>query len=175
MRNVISGNWVGIQIEGAGATGNLVWGNFIGTDRNGTAAVGNGRGIVVTDIGTSNSHSLEIGGTAPHLGNVISGNSGDGIFLGKASWGMTIQGNLIGTDVTAKPRSATSDMARMCRPMSPTRLIIGGSTPAARNVISANKQNGIFVLDTVVGTQIYGITLGPTLREMRHWETPVQV
>jgi CSLREA domain-containing protein len=41
-RNIISGNTVdGIQINGAGATGNVVQGNYIGLDATGTAALGN--------------------------------------------------------------------------------------------------------------------------------------
>jgi hypothetical protein len=41
-RNIISGNTVdGIQINGVGATDNLLQGNYIGLDVTGTAALGN--------------------------------------------------------------------------------------------------------------------------------------
>src|ERR1051325_1070262 len=64
-RNVISGNTqVGVLIENAGASGNLVHGNFIGTDRNGTAALGNGSdGVDIAGVGTSVAGG-QIGGRA---------------------------------------------------------------------------------------------------------------
>src|SRR5262249_42114314 len=92
-RNVISGNNLqGIQLFVGG--GNVVQGNFIGTSSSGKSAVPNGGdGILV-----SNSNGNVIGATGG-AGNVISGNKTNGINLLNAV-STTIQGNLIGTDVS---------------------------------------------------------------------------
>ena len=71
----------GIEITGSGASNNAVLGNFIGTNAAGTAALGNGTGVVI-DNGASNN---TIGGTGAGAGNVISGNSVDGIDIGSFS------------------------------------------------------------------------------------------
>ena len=95
--NVISGNTRdGVEITGAGTSGNLVAGNLVGTTAAGTAALGNGVNGVEIDTDAS---SNTIGGTAAAAWNVISGNSGDGVFV-EDSTSDVIQGNLIGTDVT---------------------------------------------------------------------------
>jgi len=88
-RNVISGVNTGVYIDGFGAA--VIQGNFIGTDLWGLNARGNVSGINVAGRGS------QIGGTAAGAGNVISGNR-QGVWLrGGAS---TVQGNLIGTDAS---------------------------------------------------------------------------
>ena len=72
---VISGNRDGVGIVGNGASGNLVEGNFIGTDVTGTIDIGNSLdGVRIVAAGNT------IGGTAAGARNVISGNTGRGIF-----------------------------------------------------------------------------------------------
>ena len=98
-RNVISGNSQGISLESSSG-GVLIVNNYIGTNPAGTAAVPNVIGILGDDAGGST-----IGGFGPGEGNLISGNGsaetlGNGIILTGSSGGFTIQGNLIGTDVT---------------------------------------------------------------------------
>jgi titin len=92
-RNVISANnGAGIFLIGATASRNLVAGNFIGTDISGTKAVGNiWEGIYLEQAGTN-----QIGGSSGGAGNLISGNYAQGIFLTNASWNI-IQGNWVGT------------------------------------------------------------------------------
>ena len=80
----------GIHIQ---TNDNLITGNFLGTDVNGTAAgPGNGDGVVIDNSASNNT----IGGTGAGAGNVISGNSGDGIDI--SSDGNFVQGNKIGTN-----------------------------------------------------------------------------
>jgi hypothetical protein len=88
--NVISGNrGAGIDIIG-GTIGNQVLANIIGADFIGLTAIPNTTGISIVN-GTNN----RIG--AQSWGNLISGNSGDGIYLTNSS-SNTIVGNWIGTD-----------------------------------------------------------------------------
>ena len=95
-RNVISDNFGnGISISTAPLGHNLVVGNYIGADPSGTPEyLGNaGNGI---EIGFSDQNM--IGGTTLGAGNLISGNSGDGIRIVNSSNGNLVEGNYIGTD-----------------------------------------------------------------------------
>lgn len=83
----------GITLVGAGATGNILQGNWIGLDITGKAAPGNVRHGVFLD-GASNNL---IGGSASGAGNLISGNARYGVGVSGGS-DNTIQGNRIGTN-----------------------------------------------------------------------------
>lgn len=92
-RNVISGNAVGIDLDG-NAIDNSILGNVIGTTASGKKLPNQSDGIGITD-GSFNT----IGGTAPGAGNVIANNGpsivgGDGVFV-QAGRGNTISGNSI--------------------------------------------------------------------------------
>jgi hypothetical protein len=120
--------------------GNVFEGNFIGTDPAGTTALGNGSGavggIVFGFCGTPS--NCTIGGTTPEARNLISGNAANGILLGVGS-GNTVQGNLIGTDVTGTlPLGNASVGVSGGGGMS--NALIGGTTVNARNIISANNR-----------------------------------
>src|SRR5688572_4299895 len=85
---------IGIDINGASATGNLVAGNYIGTD--GTVAIPNSTGILV-HLGASGN---VIGGTMAATRNVISGNSTGISFVHGNTQNNLVQGNYIGTNAT---------------------------------------------------------------------------
>ena len=94
-RNLISGTSAdGIRLRGIAQSGTLIVGNYIGTDATGTLAVPNSIGIDITD----GSPSTTIGGTSSTDGNLISGNTAQGIYVGGLS-PTFISGNLIGTQV----------------------------------------------------------------------------
>lgn len=97
-RNVISGNIdYGLPIFGAGAEGNSVIGNYLGTNASGTYAIGNTYGVLFDD-GTFNNR---VGGESDAERNLISGNSGYGVFFyNNGTNHNLIKNNLIGTDVT---------------------------------------------------------------------------
>src|SRR5262249_42757908 len=103
-RNVISGNTgAGIIITGTGSDYNLVQGNYIGTDSTGAVAVGNtpAQGVAITLGAQHNVIGTDGDGTNDATeGNVISGNTGDGIDIefGSGNNFNVIAGNLIGTD-----------------------------------------------------------------------------
>lgn len=159
-RNVISGNIAnGLAISGSN---NLIQGNFIGTNPAGTAPLGLGfLGINIEAIASTNNL---IGGTAAGAGNVISGHT-TGIHI--ESSGNTVQGNLIGTDVTGTNKITNSLGVEALVP----NILIGGLTPEARNVISGNsvgvsvggqgtKLQGNFIGTDITGTVALGNSFG---------------
>src|SRR5258707_1762455 len=100
-RNVISGNLTaGINIQGNSTSNNDVQGNFIGTDVTGTAAVPNILGVEI-NIGAQGNFigTNEDGVNDAAEGNLISGNSNDGVQLNSNATGNVVAGNKIGTDV----------------------------------------------------------------------------
>ena len=153
-RNVISGHSIGISLNSTPST--TVQGNFIGTDAAGTARLGN------TNIGINmqSSNGTVIGGTAAGAGNLISAN-GTGIQIAPGSGtAIQIQGNLIGTDI-----NGTADLGNTGNGVAisdsafAANVTIGGTDPAARNVISGNDGNGID-LRGVTGTMVQGNLIG---------------
>src|SRR5262245_33257507 len=144
------------------ATGALVRGNFIGTDVTGTAAIASGPTIGILDKGIA----TRIGGLSdttpggPCTGdcNLVSGNTErGGIVIHQAATGSVVQGNFIGTDVTGEnPVIGTAGAVGIISFAS--GVMIGGSTPAARNVVSGNPVLGIEVAGT--NTTVQGNYVG---------------
>lgn len=144
-RNIISGN----GIDGVGifdnATGTLVQGNYIGTDVNGTTALPNSSdGVFITDSATDNT----IGGTAVGAGNLISGNTNNGVYIKEAA-GNFVRGNFIGTDVDGTGSLANGDDGVLTEGASNT---VGGTEDGAGNLISSNGSDGIEIRATIVPT-----------------------
>jgi titin len=101
--NLISGNNEnGVRIYGSTTNSNTVSGNYIGTNVSGTAAIGNVKSGVV--IGAQ--YNL-IGGDTPEERNIISGNGKHGVHvMGSGTMHNTVSGNYIGTDA-----AGTGDLA----------------------------------------------------------------
>jgi hypothetical protein len=147
--NVISGNgsavlpfFNGVDISGIGTSGNLVQGNFIGTDKSGTIALGNGSdGVIIRDGATANT----VGGSAAGAGNIISGNGANGIEIsGRGTSGNLLAGNYIGTDVTGTAALGNAiDGVHLVG--GATGNTIGGTADGARNVISGNRFQGVYL------------------------------
>jgi hypothetical protein len=133
--NVISGNnSVGVNLQNAGTTGNLLQGNFIGTDFTGMVAVANKSLGVAIGAGASNNL---IGGTATGASNVISGNSSDGMNIsGSGTTGNVVEGNLIGT--SADGTAAVPNSVGIVIQTGASGNTIGGTAAGAGNVISGN-------------------------------------
>ena len=145
-RNVISGNAAsGIDIDG---NSNVIQGNFIGTNAAGTAQLSQPGGV---NISNTSSTSNLIGGTAAGAGNLISGHQ---FGISTQGAGTTIQGNLIGTDVTGTKKIPNS--TRGIQAFGENTLV-GGITPGARNVISGNG-DGVFIRGA--GTKVQGNYIG---------------
>jgi hypothetical protein len=151
-RNVISGNSSnGVEITGGGAMGNLVQGNYIGTDVTGTADLGNWHGVYILSEASNNT----VGGTAAGAGNLISGNTFEGVYFWFGT-GNHVQGNLIGTD---KDGTAALGNWHGVGIFAASSNTIGGTAPGAGNVISGNQFEGVDIL-SATGSQVQGNFIG---------------
>lgn len=152
--NVISGNFSSGVEAGFGAGNVTLKGNLIGTTANGMAELGN------TGTGVSLSTDVDgnvIGGTEAGARNVISGNEGDGILTYGSN--NVIQGNFIGTNVTgmaAIPNTQTGVEITFVG----SNNLLGGTTEAARNVVSGNASNGINIGGSATFTTVQGNYVG---------------
>ena len=135
-RNYISGNdGNGITIFGQG---NAVKGNVVGLDVSGNPVANSSDGIDVVPFTTDVANV--IGGPGAGDGNVISGNSEDGLFLqspfSAAPPGTIVQGNLIGTD----PSGTTA----IGNGLHGIETNDGGFNQIDHNTISGNVRDGIY-------------------------------
>jgi len=147
VKNLVINNFneEGILIEGAGATGNVVTGCYIGTDPTGSSAVPNTFPGVEIDGGATNN---TIGGTSAGTLNVISGNGHVGISIHDSGTnGNVVLGNYIGLNAvgnTALPNTYQGVAVFLGAQSN----IIGGTSTAARNIISGNNLDGVAFLDS---------------------------
>ena len=142
-------------MNGSGTTGNLVQGNYIGTDTNGSLAIPNaGDGVTVNGAPANT-----IGGASAGAGNLLSGNSQGGVSLnGAGAANNLVQGNYIGTD--ASGRLALGNLFSGVTIFGGNSNLVGGTTSAARNVISANKLSGVYITTNSVGNLVQGNFIG---------------
>lgn len=122
-------------------------GNYLGTDANGSAVpVRNGIAVALSN------GSHRIGGLLPAQRNLISNNETGIIGL---SNGLVIQGNLIGTN-----RAGTQALANVVGVLGQGgTLTVGGSAPAARNVISGNTR-GVITGGSLTSALLQGNFIG---------------
>ncbi|MEP7339749.1 MAG: putative Ig domain-containing protein [Acidobacteriota bacterium] len=146
-RNVASGNGqFGINVTSLGTGGNTIQGNFIGTNAAGTAAIANGAGGVA--LGAANNL---LGGLVSGAGNLISGNGDRGVLVGgPAATGNQVQGNFIG--VNAAGAATLGNSTNGIEIINALNNTIGGTTAAARNIISGNLSNGVLIESTGLPT-----------------------
>jgi len=136
-------SFAGVRIYGAAAVGNVLEGNFIGTDASGTYAgaprVNGSAGIVNREAASQ----TRIGGTAPAQRNVISGNAYIAILTYDAGTsGVLIQGNLIGLSPSGG-RIGRNGGHGVDANAGVNNMVIGGTGPGERNVISNNLRGGV--------------------------------
>jgi hypothetical protein len=173
-RNVISGNkgnGIGITAENGGdASGNTIEGNFVGTNASGTGGISNtGDGILLNNPeGTATLNNNVIGGitgTTPDGActgacNVVSANgaNGMGIWHGGAQ-NNTVAGNFVGVTVGGNASLANGNIGVELN-LSPNNTV-GGTTPAARNILSGNFGAGILLTgESSTGNVINGNYIG---------------
>lgn len=182
--NVISAN-TGSGLVLSGARDNTVAANRIGTNRAGSAAIANGgNGIWLTKGAKGN----EIGGTeyidaatsqqnnptgskgtvtpvfvVPPLGNLVSGNSGDGVLIDMRSQDNVLNGNFIGT--TADGDAAIGNSGNGVSIIGANGNSLKGCKFANNpfvyyNVVSGNKRNGLLITNsdnTTVQGNFFGV------------------
>jgi CSLREA domain-containing protein len=144
--NVLSGNdTAGLTLHGpitmdVGANDSAVRGNRIGTDPSGTAAIPNGTGIVVASAGNA------IGDGYRGVGNLISGNSGDGVVMVGAADSI-LESNGIGVDIQGAALPNGGDGVR---------IESGLGNTVRDNTIRANGGDGVAVIGDSAGNAIRG-------------------
>jgi Right handed beta helix region len=195
--NVISGNG-GSGIVLAGSSSDTVAANRIGTNPAGTAAIGNqGDGILIT----ARAHRNEIGGTAytdpatgqqnnptgskgtttpvfvvPPLGNLISGNGGNGVLIDRGSTRNTLNGNFIGTSASGNSGLGNRGNGVWISHANRNELI--GCTFVNNpfvyyNVVSGNGANGLRITDSdhvTVQGNFFGVGANNTTPVGNRWD-----
>src|SRR5262249_18820821 len=133
----------------------------------GAAEVGNGlRGITIANGASGNL----IGGTASGAGNLLSGNQQNGLEItGDGTTGNLVQGNYLGTNA-AGTAALPNHLRGVGISYGASGNTVGGTTAAARNLISGNVQNGVLldartdsnvVQSNYIGTDVTGTQAVP--------------
>ncbi|MBK7199523.1 right-handed parallel beta-helix repeat-containing protein [Candidatus Amarolinea dominans] len=136
MRGLVVNGWwddYGIVIDG---TGNRVECSFLGTNAAGTAATPNSVGVGIVGGGSNN-----IGGNLAGTRNLISGNTGDGVYLTNGVSNNAVYGNYIGTDVNGSLDLGNGNSGVAFSNASSNT--VGLPNPSSRNVIAGNNNTGI--------------------------------
>jgi len=144
-RNVIGGSiYQGMVIRDPGSDHNTVEGNYLGLNASGTAPLPTAwSGLQIFGGARSNL----IGGYTSAARNIIAGNSQQGIVISETnSDDNVIAGNYIGLDPTGS-FAIPNGWAGVEIFGGAKSNIVGGDSPAARNVISGNNYQGVLISD----------------------------
>ncbi|MBT8092843.1 MAG: CSLREA domain-containing protein, partial [Gammaproteobacteria bacterium] len=152
VRGLVIGGFNGDPASGVHVTSsnNTIAGCYLGTTPAGVVSNPNFYGVYVLS-GTGNT----IGGIGIGDGNVISGNSNDGLRIESAA--NFVKGNFIGTDRDGTSSLQNGGSGIDLNSAGATGNTIGGTTDADRNVISGNFYNGVVMSgggNTVLGNHI---------------------
>jgi hypothetical protein len=167
-RCVIGGNHAsGVRIDGLGSDDNRIMGSYIGTDKHGLEALPNWLvGVFITDGPNDNI----IGGSLPGQGNLISANGNQGVGIrGEDTAYNIVSGNLIGTDISGQEPLGNGSNGILIDDHA-FENYIGGSTPAQRNLISANGAYGVCLngsIGEVSGNSVSGNYIGTDISGTR--------
>ena len=167
-RNVIAtgGSLANIQLIN-GASSTVIQGNYIGTKADGTAistTAASARGVEIRS-----SSNNRIGGIVSGAPNVISGTYEAVLIINADSTNNFVEGNLIGTDPTGT--TGLTNTFGVTISTGASGNYVGGTNTNARNIISANQNNGVsindasgnFVQGNYIGTDVTGnVRLGNT-------------
>lgn len=157
-RNIISGNTgngVGITAQNGGtANGNVVSGNYVGTDATGTTGIPNGGDGVLLNHPQGSATltanviggitGVTVGGACTGSCNLLSGNGANGAgFWHSGAHGNSFIGNYVGTNAAGTGPIANGNIGLEVNE-TPNNTV-GGTAPAARNVLSGNLGAGLFL------------------------------
>ncbi|MDD2990284.1 MAG: cadherin domain-containing protein, partial [Zoogloea sp.] len=143
VRGLVIGNFslYGIHVNQVSSI--TIAGNYLGTDLSGGSAAGNGIGLFILESGNN-----LVGGTSAADRNIISGNTGKGLEVsGAIATNNIIQGNYVGLDHTGSVDLGNGGDGVSIAGSARNNLI-GGTTPAERNVISGNAGAGVRIYST---------------------------
>jgi hypothetical protein len=148
-RNIVSGNSQdGIRVEGGAAS--TIKGNYIGVDVNGSTAIANANnGIQINNV--PNNSACSIGGNGAGDGNVISGNTQNGIWFTNNANDNAVFGNYIGTDYSGIYAIGNGQNGIKIETY---RVKIGGINAGEPNTIGNNGANSILVTASFNGNQV---------------------
>jgi titin len=142
-QNTISGNaGNGVSLSGQGTDKNYLVNNLIGLASGGSAALANGGdGVLVNGQASNNS----IGYAYVGSNNVISGNGTWGVYISDSGTnGNSVANNYIGTN-SAGTAGVPNTNNGLDVVNSAADNTVGGTTSAARNVISGNDNEGVLI------------------------------
>lgn len=150
-RNLLSGNYGAVfTYEGMAPT---MLGNLMGSDASGTLPLSNSAyAIYANPVAVA----AIVGGDAAGAGNLLWADSGAAALI-VGGVGNIIQGNLIGTDISGTGTIAhtPANQSRGIDMINATDSLIGGTSAAARNIVSGFGGAGVSVTtvaETVAGT-----------------------
>jgi CSLREA domain-containing protein len=156
---------IGSESELGGGT-TTIQSNYIGYDPISEEDRSNSQnGIsIISDVSVNRS-LIYIGGTKITEGNVISGNSSNGIYIDSASlnFSVAIRGNYIGTDDSGNIEIQNENDGIYVREFL-GQLIIGGLGDFG-NLISGNNMHGMTIQDATAQTLVQGNTFGTNADE----------
>lgn len=139
-RNLITGSMDFNVFAGRDSNANRIQGNFIGTDVTGADVLPDNDPVLeAAGIALAGSSNATIGAQTAGAGNVISGGI-YGVFMFLFGGGSLVQGNMIGTDLAGM--QALPNFIGINAIVAAGNTI-GGTTAAARNVISGNEDAGV--------------------------------
>jgi Right handed beta helix region len=174
-RNLIDGNLLsgndhsGAQMIffGDAAEENVLQSNLIGTDAGGLAPLPNGNAAGFAAVMVHSANDNTIGGEDPELGNVISGNTADGIeIIGEGADNNRVIHNWIGTDATGEVALGNGESGVDIDGGDQNRI---GDTIQHGNTIAHNGHDGVTVRDgtgnsirvnSIYSNALLGIDLG---------------
>jgi hypothetical protein len=153
--NLIGGNGLhGVELSDAETTGNVITGNFIGLASDGTTEVGNAQ----TGVLVNGAPGTRVGGTGERAGNVLSGNKTAGVWVQGGPAGVRVEGNLVGTSAKG---DAPRGNGHGLRVVDTPGVVVGGTTPGARNVFSGNRFAGVYLVGkATTGVKVQGNLIG---------------
>ena len=170
-RNIISGNgrlWPGTASNGIGiflftCPGAQITGNYVGLAVDGSTALGNSENGILVYY----SNNVIIGGNTAALRNLVSSNGKQGIILqgdpGTQLTGALVIGNYIGTDYTGTLVRGNGQSGIIC--IFASNCFLGRANAGEGNIISNNFEDGIHLVggsDNIIYNNLIGVALNGT-------------
>ncbi len=152
--NLISGNQFGVVISDTETASNTVSANLVGLDATGEGPLVQGSGIAIV-----NAPGNVVGGDSEGERNWISAHMAAGVgIIGPGATGNVVSGNYIGTNVAGDAALQNSYGILIANDAHDN--LVGGNTPAARNLISGNNCGVLIQFEGTVGNVVAGNYIG---------------